>query len=210
MEVLLFSVVVAALTALGLLILIAAMIYLWLGRRAYEQTWIELARRSNLSYRAGGFFKHPYLEGQYRNRAVTLDIHSHRAGSGSDSGNFPFTRLQIAIHNPNRLKLIVQDKHRLPSFLKATTPSGDPAVDSKFTIISAPPDLAIKMFNSSSLRERILAANSFNLEISNQSLIFESRGIEKEVDDLLFMFELQSDIAAFIESARPAFSPGIN
>jgi hypothetical protein len=207
MEVVLFSVVVSALTALGLLVLIAAITYLWLGRRAYEQAWIELARRSGLSYQAGGPLRYSHLNGHYHNRSVKLDIHSHSAGHGSESGNFPFTRLHIAIHNPNHLKLIIQERHRLPSFLQATTPSGDPAVDLKFNIISDPPDLAIRIFNSNNLRERILATNSFSLEISNDSLIFESRGIEKNVDYLLGMFELQSDIADLIESSPPSAFP---
>jgi hypothetical protein len=200
MEVLLFSIVASALTALGLLVLVAAMIYLWFGKRAHEQAWTELARGSGLSYQAGSVLRRPRIYGIYRNRQVTLDIHTHSAGGSSENGYFPYTRLQIAIHNPNSIKLLIQERHRLPSFVHATTPSGDPAVDLKFTIISDPPDLAITMFNSASLRDRILAANSFSLEIFNKSLIFESRGIEKDVDYLLDMFELQSDIAAFLES----------
>jgi len=192
-----------ALTSLGLLLLVAAFLYLWLGKRSIEQAWQELAARSGLSYRAGGILKYPILHGSYRNRQTTLDIHTHTPGSDYKSGNFPYTRLHININNPARSRLIIQEKHRLPSFLQATTPSGDPAVDLKFSIICEPTDLVFKVFKNSGLRERILAAHSFGLEISNQSLIFESRGVEKDVDYLLGVLELTSDIANLIESSTP-------
>jgi hypothetical protein len=207
MELLFFSIAALSLTALGLLALAAAIIYLWLDRRALEQAWSKLSERSGLAYQAGGLLKRPSLQGLYRNRQVALDVHVHSTRRSPKSGNFPDTRLRITLHKPSRARLIIQERHRLPSFLQATTPSRDPAVDLKFSIISDPPDLAVKLFNSSSLRERILATHSFNLEITGQSLTFESRGIEKDVDDLLRRLELLNDIADLVEAVPPSAFP---
>jgi len=199
MDAFLLTCFLSAFFALAGLLFLGLIAYAVLSRGAQETAWRVLASRTGLVYQKGGFLKRASLGGVLRGRRASIDIHSHSGGYQPGSGSFPYTRLRLALENAAGLKLEVHEKSRLPSFLRATTPSGDPAVDERYSIISQPPELAVRLFERARLRDGILAARSFDLEIDGPQLCFEARGVEKDIDYLVGLLDLLSEVAGFVE-----------
>lgn len=199
MELYLLACSLIVLAIIAMLILTGVIAYVMWSKGSQDKAWRELASRTGLHFEKGGFLKRPSLHGVYQGRRVILDTHSHTASHKTGSGSYPYTRIRLSLENRADMKLVIREKRYMPPFVKATSGSGDPAVDLQFSIDSDPPEFGVTLFKSARLRQKILAAHSFDLEISGTQLHFEGRGVEKDVHYLIDLFNLVNEIAELVE-----------
>jgi hypothetical protein len=200
MELILLLCPILSFFGIALLVILSVIAYAVWSKHAQEASWKILASRIGLAYEPGGFFSQPSLVGEFQNHQVKLDVHSHTTGYKSASSSFPYTRIRFELQNQTNSTLTIREKHRMPLLTKAGVHIGDPAVDSRFSIHSIPPELAIQIFNSTNLRQEILSARSFDLELSGIELRFEERGIDKDSDYLIWLLRLLYEVVIFIEN----------
>ncbi len=184
---------------IALLVILSVIAYGFWNKHAQEEAWKTLASRTGLSYERGGFFARPSLTGEINKHPVMITIHSHSTGYKPGSSSYPYTQIRFTLLNRDNSILTIQEKHHLSFLIKARTPIGDPAIDDRFSINCVPPTLAGQLFSSLDLYKGILSTRWFDLEITGSELCFEARGIEKDVDYLIWLLRLLYGVVVFIE-----------
>ncbi len=200
MEIILLLCPFLSFIAIALLIILTVFTYGIWSKKAQETSWRELASRTGLSFERGGAITRPILSGIYQNRRVKVDVHSHSTGYKPGSSSYPYTRIQLEVQNQDNSSLAIKEKHHMPLFSKAGVPVGDPAVDARFSIQSSPNDLGNQLFRATNLHQSILSARSFDLELTGVELCLEERGIDKDVDYMIWLLQLLYGVADFIEN----------
>jgi len=182
---------------LFLILIIGVIIYGLRRREVRAQRWRLFASQTGLIFEPGGIGKEMRVSGNYRGHRVVLDTFSHHTGYSRGSHNYPYTRINIEITNRTNIELKIQEKKLL--FLpKNTLEIGDEQIDKRFTISGQSSEVASGIFADPNLRQRILQARSFNVEVQGPQLVFSRPSIETNLDYLVFLLDLMCDLANYI------------
>ena len=186
----------------GILVLFAVLAYL--GRRARQQAWSELAARTGLTFESGGLFSPMRITGAYRGHALTLDTFTRSSGKSSTT----YTRIRMSVNNPSALSLAIYDENVLSKLGKALgmqdVQVGDDELDRRFTFKGQPEPVLASLLTSVGLRQKLLEARSVHVEAKGQEVYWQHRGAESNADYLQFLFDLLSDLAEAVDGAGGA------
>lgn len=182
---------------LGMVALVAGTVYA--SRRARLRAWGELAGRTGLALEPGSFFVPSRLTGTYRGHSLTLDTFTR----GSRKRRTTYTRIVIFVNNQANIYLALYEEGLFSKIGKVfgaeDVQIGDEEVDRRFRIKSRPANFAAVLFTSINLRSKLLQARSVNIAVDGRELHFEQRGVERDTDYLVFLFDLLSDLADLVE-----------
>ena len=182
---------------LFLILIIGVIIYGLRRGEARAQRWRLFASQTGLIFEPGGLGKEMRVSGNYRGHRVVLDTFSHDTGYSAGSHSYPYTRINIEITNRTNIELRIQEKKLL--FLpKNTLEIGNEQIDKRYTISGQSSEVARGIFADPNLRQRILQAHSFNVEVNSSQLIFSQPGIETNLDYLVFLLDLMCDLTDYI------------
>jgi hypothetical protein len=169
------------------------------SQQAHTQAWQEVATRAHLTFVPGNLFKRPHVVGTFRERALKLNTYM----TGGAKNRSSWTRITLAVNNPADVYLSLHDEGVLSAIGKMLgaedVQTGDEEFDRRFVVKSRPPTFATELFAWRGLRLRLMQARSLNVEVKGSELCFEKRGIEKDVNNLLFLFDLLYDLAEAVE-----------
>ena len=182
---------------IGVLALVFGIAYA--TRQARTRAWTEVAERTGLTLEPGSFFKSPRLSGTYRAHTLALDTFSRSHGKSSTT----YTRIVVFVNNRANVYLALYEEgvfSKIGKFFGSEDIQvGDEEIDRRFIIKSRPPEVAPRLLTSISLRSKLLEARSINVEMDGRELYFEQRGAETNLDYLVFLFDLLTDLAEFVE-----------
>ena len=190
-------------TLLVILFLVAVFV-LALGASYYSlqsqrRAWSELAARTGLTFESGSFWGMPTVTGTYRDHALTLD--TFRRGSGKSSTTY--TRIVLFVNNQANLYLALYEEtifSKIGKFFGTQDIQfGDDEFDRRFMIKGQPEEDVMRLLNDSTLRTKIMAARSLNIEVDGRELHFEERYVNLDLDYTQSLFDLLTDIAVGVE-----------
>lgn len=180
-----------------LVVVITAIIYL--GKRAWQNAWSELASRLGLECIPGSFLRNPSVAGTYRGRNLTLD--SFMRGSGKNRTTY--TRIVTSVNNLTQLSMKVYQETVFSKVGKLLGGQdikiGNEQFDQRYIIRGQPEMDVVLLLSSIGLQQKLLQDRTFNFDLKGSELYFEKRGIEKNVDQLQRVFDLLCDIAEAVE-----------
>jgi len=188
----------AAFFSIFVLLIIGLIAYGIQQNQTRNKHWQVFASRSGLTFEAGGLGKAMQISGVYFGYQVVLDTFSHHIGY-SPGRSYYYTRVKVFLVKEAIIDLKIQEKHTFLIHKGDTLKTGDEQIDRRFSISGRSGELAQSIFINFDLRQRILQARSFNIEISGQCLTFTQPGIEKDVDYLTYLLDLLCDLASFAD-----------
>jgi len=182
---------------------VAVIYIIYRSRQEQSKAWRHVAARTGLTFEPGVLLGSPRVTGNYRGRALRLDAFARRYGASDVTR---YTRIVLAVNNRAGVVLTLRREGVLSPIAKALGAEdirlGDEEVDRRFLIQSRPATFAAELFTSRELRQRLLQIRALHLvAVNGTELRFEQVevGIEKDVDYLLSLFDLLSDLAEQLE-----------
>ena len=186
---------------LGILIIVVMLIF-GVGISCYSlqsrrRAWSELAARTGLTFESGSFWGTPTVTGTYR--GLTLDTFTRSSGKSSTT----YTRIVLFVNNQANLYLAMYEEtifSKIGKFFGTQDIQiGDDEFDRRFMIKGQPEEDVTRLLNDSTLRTKIMAARSLNIEVDGRELHFEERYVNLDLDYTQSLFDLLTDIAVGVE-----------
>ena len=181
------------------------LVFQYLQRRGQMRAWQEVAAQSGLACEGGSLLTYPTVKGIYRGRELEMYVHRHTTGAGKNRRTSTSTRIAMTVDNPAGLRLDLSEEKILGRIGKQLGMQdiqvGDAEIDRRFMIKGEPAEAVGQMFMSETLRQKLLALPSLNLELNGTALRYEKPGAEKKAERLTGLFELMDELAAAVERA---------
>ncbi len=195
------------LIAIVIVVVVTAVVLLvqYLQRRGQLRAWQEAAAQAGLACEGGGLLRYPTVKGIYRGRELEMYVHQHTTGAGKNRRTSTSTRIAMTVDNPAGLRLDLSEEKILGRIGKQLGMQdiqvGDAEIDRRFMIKGDMEDEIGRIFASETLRQKLLALPSLNLELDGTTLRYEKPGAEKKAERLTGLFELMAELAAAIDRA---------
>jgi hypothetical protein len=192
------GVFVALLVTLGSVFILLGVSYFILKER--RRAWDELASQTGLSFEPGSFWGRTMsLTGTFRGRPLKLDTFRVQMGRNS----VLFTRIRVKIENRNGVRLSLRKEglgSKLGKLLGASDiQTGDDELDRRYMIKGQPQDFVVRLLSIVNLRQKILASSINAINVDEAGVSYEKRGFQANLEGLLAMFGLLSDLADAVE-----------
>jgi len=169
--------------------------------KATSRAWSELATRTGLTLKPASMFSFPELNGTFRGRPMRLYTYS----SGTQRNRQTYTAVGLTLKNPVNATLEITPASAVGSFFGKLVKAqdveiGNAEIDGRFVIKSDPADFAMKVLGSISAQLGIMAIpDAFRIVLEGQSLRYSKRGVERDPELLMKVFNTLSDLAEDIE-----------
>jgi hypothetical protein len=186
-----------------------ALLVVYFTRQQQVQKWGQFALDAGLTLVAPSWWAAPRIEGVYRGRRVAIYTFSRGVGRSRRT----YTHLEVNVANPSNGRLRVTQEHLLSGIGKALGMQdiqvGDEAIDKKYVIQSAPPDLAARVLLSGAVYQPLTQGGmylDFTLEgaaafVNAHGLVTRPADLRMWVDFLVVMAEAHENVTG----ARGAF-----
>ena len=177
----------------------------------------RVAKRLNFKYDPPrgfrGFLKSaktPHISGTYRGRSLRLGVFHFRGST--DKYGYPIpesftSRIVMDIENPSNSFMSLKTAGRLAKIAEAFglkgNHTGHNAFDRRFTIICRPKDLALSVFRSPELRDRLMRIR-IPIKIRVRKNRLELHGTDRVETAYFMIFDLLCDIAEAIDAFSPS------
>ena len=176
-------------------------VYAYARIQSRRRVWADLAAQTGLQFEPGTWFTSPRVTGTYRQHELTLDTFSRGTGKRRTT----YTRIVVYVNNQANVYLAIYEEgvfSKIGKFFgQEGIQVGDEEIDRRFIIKCRPGTFAARLFTSISLRAKLLQARTINIEVDGRELHYEHRGTDAEPDALMFLFDLLTDLAMFVERA---------
>ncbi len=160
------TVVVAALIIV--VVVVGVLVFQYLQRKSCLRVWREVASQSGLECEGGNLLVFPTVKGIYRGRELAMYVHQHSSGVGKNRRTSTSTRIAVTVDNPAGLRLDLSEEKILGRIGKQLGMQdiqvGDAEIDRRFMIKGEPAEVVGQMFMSETLRQKLLALPSLNLD----------------------------------------------
>lgn len=197
------TVIVAALIIA--VVVVGVLVFQYLQRKSQIRAWQEVAARAGLACEEGGLLRFPAVHGTYRGHELEMYIHQHTSGTGKNRHTSTSTRIAMTVDNPAGLHLDLSGEGALGKIGKRLGAQdiqvGDAEIDRRFMIKGDMEDEIRRIFASETLREKLLALPSLNLELDGTILRYEKPGVETGAERLTGLFDLMAELAAAVDRA---------
>jgi hypothetical protein len=190
-----------AFVALILAVFAGSVFLIFRGGRAQGNTWAEVASRMGLTFKPGGLFTTPVVDGEYRGRRLHANIYT----SGMSRHERIYTAATVTLKGPvdwnMQLSLRSGPADSLTSGASQDVQIGNPQFDERFSIRSDQPERAQRLLGRAGTQALIMALpHVLSLELQGQVLTYRQRGGGEDAEVLVRILTTLSDLADVIES----------
>jgi hypothetical protein len=164
----------------------------------YHRAWYQLADKLQLEFDTAKYQASARVSGVYRGRSLTLNLLiDPRSPEDTE------TRILLALkHNLNG-EFLLEESGWLERSRKYLTSIGNPRRHHpliwRFQYVSNPAAFAESVLGSSNMRNKLLSARSVRIELRDQQLVYLHQGIVDDVEYIVFLFDLLSDVARLMD-----------
>lgn len=182
-------------------------------RRLHSSAWRAFAGRMGLTFKKGGLFSTPAVNGEYRGRMINVSIF-HRTRSGYSS---TVTQLTVSIRNEHFHKLQIDRAGGLLGamgnvVLGKDIQTGDHDFDRSMSIRGEPEEMIRDVLSDSMLRaglKEMKRRGSLVLGQSSHEIVYKQERLERNADYLAGLLGAVCDLADKIEGWTPPPGYGI-
>jgi hypothetical protein len=230
---LLMALAILAIPCVGLLIFVAFVVIGILSvrkqRQKWDQAWVEVARRTGLTYatktleqlgqearqqaamappgkrkliRIAPPTPPPRLVGGYRGFEVVVDSFTRDFSADETPDERTFTRIAVPIHSRENARLAVRDRRFWSPYSALKAPEVQVGVDfdRRFVVHGDPAHVVTRLFGDGSLARRLAEeAAQYEVRLENGELRLVAKGLETRPDVLHSLLDLAVDFAARID-----------
>ena len=188
----------------------------WFEASRKEQVWKELANKTGLTCQVHGFILVGYsveVTGVYRGHRLTLSTFKQ------GKGQVPSTEIEMRVDNEVGASLRLRGPFNqadakqdvVVKELFQATDSREFGNEQRFFIRSRPIHLVTNIFSDQPLYNNLLELPEMvNIELQENKLRFDQLGVLEDVDYLIFLFDLLTDLARIIEQGSHTKLSGLS
>ncbi len=177
----------------------------WFEASRKEKGWTELANRTGLTCQVHGFILVGYsveVHGVYRGHNLVLSTFKQ------GKGQVPSKEIELQVDNESGASLRLRGPFNqadakqdvVVKELFQATDAREFGNEQRFFIRSQPIHLVTNIFSNKPLYNNLLKLPEMvNIELQKNELRFDQLGILQDVDYLIFLFDLLTDLARIIE-----------
>lgn len=178
--------------------------------QATREVWQTIAMRTGLTLQPGSLLVRPALNGEYRRRALVMNTFTR----GTSKSKTVYTRITLSVSNSGGGRLTLSPEGFLSGLGKSLgmqdIPIGSERFDKSFMIRSAPPEFAQTLLGDSMMQDSLLQLKeqaSYELSLDGGGLTFTARGVLRDSDFIVSIFNAMSDLADRVEGdiRKPMF-----
>jgi hypothetical protein len=161
-----------------------------ISRQRKNAAWKQFASEIGGEFIKGRFLRGSKVQAKIKEWPVTLDTYSVSSGDSSET----YTRIKAVFENKDGLQFTLAPRGLIAKLDKALGTKdiemGDAEFDGKFVIRGADSPKLHALFANVNIRQMILGQRSIHLQIKGNDLIFDTRGVIKDIERLKTLFEL--------------------